>query len=106
MVRRRIGYRRYESPEALAVMEAIYSDLRLYVNFLQPVRKLLGKEREDSKVRKRCDVAPTPYQRFLASPDVPEEKKERLRETYQTLNPVVLKWRIDENLRALGRLLR
>jgi len=104
VVRQLVGYRRYESPEALAVLEASYADWRLYVNFFQPVRKLLAKEREGSKVRRRYDVAQTPYQRVLASADVAAEGKERLREVYRTLNPVALQRRIGESLRALGRL--
>jgi hypothetical protein len=54
-VRRLIGYERYESVEALALLEAIYSDWRRFVNLFQPVRKLLRKERVGSKVRKRYD---------------------------------------------------
>jgi hypothetical protein len=34
VVRQLVGYRRYESPEALAVLEAIYADWRLMVKFL------------------------------------------------------------------------
>lgn len=45
VVRKTIGYRRYESTDALALFQAIYADLRLYVNFFQPVMKLVHKER-------------------------------------------------------------
>ncbi|MGC9529968.1 MAG: hypothetical protein ACP5G2_05040 [Candidatus Bipolaricaulaceae bacterium] len=103
-VRQLIGYDRYESTEALELLQAIYADWRLYVNFFQPVRKLLLKERVGSKVRKRYDEAKTPYQRVLASPDVSEAEKERLREVYRTLNPVALRRRIGENLKKLWRL--
>lgn len=43
-MRQLIGYGRCESAEALALLEAIYSDWRRYVNFFQPVRKLLMNE--------------------------------------------------------------
>ena len=72
----------------------------------QPVRKLLVKERKGSKVRKTYDRAQTPYRRVLASPEIPEDKKAEAEETYRRLNPVVLKRRIEENLRALARLPR
>jgi len=44
-------------------------------------------------VRKRYDTARTPYQRVLESPHVSEKDKERLRQLYFTLNPVVLRRR-------------
>lgn len=104
VVRQLIGYERYESAEALALLEALYRDRRRFVNFFQPLRKLVGKERVGSKVHKRYDQAQTPYRRVLASPAVQGEGKERLRQEYQELNPVVLQGRIEENLRALWRL--
>lgn len=103
-VRQLIGYDRYESAETLTLFEAIYTDWRLYLNFFQPVRKLMAKERVGSKVRKRYDRAQTPCQRVLASTEVDEVGKERLRELYRTLNPVALRRRIDENLEKLWRL--
>jgi len=106
VVRRLIGYDRYQSPEALVLFEAIYQDLRLYVNFFQPVLKLVEKQRVDSKIRKRYDTARTPYQRVLESPDVSEEDKERLRRVYLRLNPVTLRQRIDQDLERLWNLAR
>ncbi len=106
VVRQLVGYRRYESREAQALLEAIYADWRLVVNYFQPVRKLISKERVGSKVRKKYDLARTPYRRVLAAPDVPEEKKIEAEEIYNTLNPAGLQRRIEANLRALARLPR
>ena len=103
-VRQLIGYDRYESAEALALFEAIYADWRLYLNFFQPVRKLVAKERVGSKVRRRYDQARTPYRRVLALPEVSEVEKERLGAVYRRLNPVALRRRIDDNLEKLWRL--
>jgi hypothetical protein len=103
VVRRLIGYDRYESAEEQALIEAIYQDWRLYVNFFQPVLKLVEKRRVGSKVHKRYDTARTPYQRVLESPDVSEEDKERLRQIYAILNPVGLRQRIDANLERLWK---
>ena len=83
------------------MLEAIYADWRLLLNFFHPVRKLLSKERVGSKVRKRYDRAQTPYQRVLASPLVGEEDKAKLRELYQTLNPAELQRRVQRNLERL-----
>lgn len=101
VVRRLIGYDRYDSAQALAQMNTVYDDLRLYVNFFQPSMKLVAKQRVDTKVRKRYDSAQTPYQRVLRSPDVDDACKENLRRVYLGLNPVALRMRIDAHLKAL-----
>jgi hypothetical protein len=106
VVRRTIGYKRYESETALTLMEAIYADLRLYVNFFQPVQKLVSKQRNGGKVHKRYDQARTPHQRVVASPDVLSKDKLKLQVTYLALNPVQLRDRIDANLKQLWRQLR
>ena len=104
VVRRTIGYRRYESPEALTLFQAIYTDLHLYTNFFQPTLKLLAKKRRGSKVYKKYDKAQTPHQRALQSPDVGKKAKLKLQQTYLTLNPAELRRRIDVNLKALWQL--
>ena len=106
IVRRTIGYRRYESDHALALLETIYADLRLYVNFFQPVLKLVHKERQGSKVRKRYDEAKTPHQRVMLSPDVSAKDKLRLQHLYLALNPAAFRRQIDANLKRLWRLPR
>ena len=106
VVRQVIGYGRYESPKAQAIMILIYADLRLHVNFFQPVMKLESKTRIGSKVRKKYDKAQTPYQRILASPHVDQIAKDQLAELYLTLNPLELQRRINSNLDKLWRLPR
>jgi hypothetical protein len=104
IVRKSIGYRRYESDQALEFLEAIYADLRLYVNFFQPVLKLVHKERQGSKVRKQYDEAKTPHQRVMFSPDVAAKDKLQLHHRYLQLNPAALRRQIDTNLKRLWRL--
>ncbi len=82
VVRHVVGYDRYETEEDLSVLKTIYQDLRLYVNFFQPVLKLIGKDRIDEKLIKRYDIATTPYQRVLASPFVSGTVKIYLRQQY------------------------
>jgi hypothetical protein len=106
VVRRLIGYDRYASEPALQCFETIYQDWRLYVNFFQPVLKLIEKQRVGSRVIKKYDIARTPYQRVLESPTVTDQTKEQLRQLYLTLNPVLLRQRIDENLAKLWQLAR
>jgi len=44
VVRHTVGYDRLETPQELALLSSIYADLRLYVNFFQPVLKLIAKQ--------------------------------------------------------------
>lgn len=104
VVRRLIGYDRYESPQALALFETIHEDVRLYINFFQPVLKLIDKHRVGSKLIKHYDTARTPYRRVLESPEVVDKDKKSLRQLYATLNPVTLRHRIDENVERLWQL--
>lgn len=104
VVRRLIGYDRFETPAELALLEAIYLDLRLYTNFFQPVLKLLSKERVGKTIRKRYDVAATPYQRVLNSPDVDLKIKAGLINLYLQRNPVPLRNQMDENIALLWKI--
>lgn len=64
--RRLIGYDRYSSKAAYEQLQRLYANLRLFVNFFQPVSKLISKERVGASVKKQYDLAQTPYQRLLA----------------------------------------
>ncbi len=50
VVRRTVGYDRLETQEEQILLDAIYADLRLYVNFFQPVLKLVDKVHIDGKL--------------------------------------------------------
>ena len=95
VVRHTIGYDRLESSEELALMRSIYDDLRLYINFYQPVLKLVGKRRVDDKTIRTYDKALTPYRRVLAFNILPIEVKSRLAAQYSGVNPIALNARID-----------
>ncbi len=62
----------------------------------QPVRKLIKKERIGSKITKTYDEAKTPYRRVLASPDIEDEIKMKLKSQYAMLNPAGLKRKITK----------
>lgn len=94
VVRRAVGYQRYDTPAQLQLLNEIYATLRLYTNFFQPTMKLQCKQRVGSKVTKRYDRAQTPYQRVLTSPHIAKAKKELLRVKYEMLNPAALKRKI------------
>ncbi|MBA3061607.1 MAG: transposase family protein [Atribacteria sp.] len=96
VIRRAVGYARYDTDRELSILNELYGYLRLYVNFFQPVRKLIKKERIGSKVIKRYDEAKTPYRRVLASPDIEDEIKMKLKSQYAMLNPAELKRKITK----------
>jgi hypothetical protein len=96
VVRRAVGYRRYDTAEQLRLLNALYERLRLYTNYFQPVLKLREKTREGSKVRKKYDKAQTPYERLLACDKLSTVQKEKLRQEYDRLNPAQLKREITQ----------
>ena len=101
VVRRLIGYDRYSSHIALETLNRLYDLLRLYVNFFQPVMKLVAKTRHGAKIHKVYDIAQTPYQRLLEAGVLTESKQQELAATYYGLNPVTLLKQINETLEHL-----
>jgi hypothetical protein len=102
VVRRLMGYGRFEGVETARVMGCLYTAARLYVNFFQPSFKLKEKRREGAKVIKRYHAPATPYERALAHPKLPAAVKQRLRDQYRTLNPVALLAEIRAAQEELG----
>src|SRR5271157_279152 len=106
VVRRLIGYDRFETEAEYLLLQSIYTDLRLYANFFQPVLKLIAKDQVDKKVIKRYDTAATPFQRVLAAQEIPFETKARLTNLYVQLNPVQLRNSIDAKVAKLWKIAR
>jgi len=104
VVRRVVGYDRYSSRVALETLNRVYDLLRLYVNFFQPVMKLVAKTRHGARVHKVYDTARTPYQRLLEAGVLTETKQQELAASYHGLNPVLLLKQINENLERLWTL--
>lgn len=91
VVRRAVGYARYDSLAQQQLLNMLYGYLRLYINYFQPVMKLLRKERTGAKVKKTYDHPQTPYRRLLATPGITRHTRQRLNAEYATLNPAQLK---------------
>ena len=100
VVRKYVGYERYDCKEAVTVMNELYGVLRLYINFFQPTFKLIGKKQRvkagDGKqaakpYQRLYDKVRTPYQRVLDHPDIDQGVKDTLTKQYETLNPKVLR---------------
>lgn len=102
VVRRLMGYGRFDGVETARVMGRLYAAARLYVNFFQPSFKLKEKRREGAKVIKRYHPPSTPYERALAHPKVTAAVKKRLRDQYRSLDPVGLLAEIRATQDELG----
>jgi hypothetical protein len=105
VVRKLIGYGRYETREALAQLNRVYALLRIWTNFWQPSLKLVAKERDDAtgKTRKKYDAAQTPYRRLLASGALDEAQQQALAETFATYGPMTLRRQLAAAVEQLGR---
>jgi hypothetical protein len=104
VVRRLVGYDRYNSRAAFERLNLLYNCVRLYINFLQPTMKLQGKTRHGAKVHKVYDTATTPYQRLLESGTLSPSKQAELAAIYHGLNPVLLLSQINAHLEHLWKL--
>ena len=103
-VRRLVGHDRLNSKEAQRLLQQLYSLLRLQLNFLRPVRKLVSKHRQGAKVVKHYDQPRTPYQRLLDSGCLGDDARRDLGHVRERINPAELQRRIASTLYQLWRL--
>jgi len=101
VVRRLVGYDRFEGLKAWQALAELYSVLRRYVNFFQPSLKLLEKHRDGAKVSKKYDLAKTPYQRLMLSEHITQGKKDSLTSEYESIDPVKLLAQLEAHQDAL-----
>jgi len=95
IVRRFVGYPRYESQAACDRLNDLYRVLCDYNNFFLTSQKLKEKIRDGARVTRRHAPAKTPYARVLESPHIDPAVKRRLTAHYHTLNPAALHRRIQ-----------
>jgi hypothetical protein len=90
VVRKLLGYRRFEGLAAARLITRLYGASRLFVNFFQPSFKLAEKQRDGAKVFKRYHPPLTPCERLLQSDRIPDVAKIKLREVSAELDPLKL----------------
>jgi len=101
-VRQLLGYDRLEDPALREQINALYRDIwEPFHNYFCPSAKLLSKDRHGAKIKRRHDRPMTPCDRLLASPNVSESAKKKLRQTRAALNPFELQRRLDAALRPI-----
>ena len=106
-VRQSFGYERYDNPEVVGLMnELVKGPYGQLLNYFHASLKLDRKEREAGRVRRVYGEPQTPLARVLASPQVNELTKIKLRQHKETLNPFVLKQAVARNLKAIDAIRR
>lgn len=90
VVRRIVGYRRFEGLDAAAALARLYRSVRLFVNLFQPSFKLAEKTREGALVRKRYHPPATPAQRLLSDPRTSEATRLRVEALCRDADPIRL----------------
>jgi hypothetical protein len=90
IVRKLLGYRRFEGLAAARAITRLYGASRLFVNFFQPSFKLASKHRDGAKVTKRYHPPLTPCDRILQTEGIPVATKDKLREVSAQLDPLKL----------------
>jgi len=90
VVRKLLGYRRFEGIAAAKAITRLYGASRLFVNFFQPSFKLASKHREGAQVSRRYHPPQTPCERLLEAESIPEGTKAKLREVAGALDPLKL----------------
>jgi len=97
VVRKLLGYRRFQGIAAAQAIARLYGASRLFVNFFQPSFKLAEKHRQGAQVSKRYHPPQTPCDRLLQSESIPEADKIKLREVASALDPL----KLLEEIRAM-----
>ena len=104
VVRKVTGHARYSSSPAFRKLKGLYSLLRLHANFFQPVRKLLDKSRQGTRVVRCHDEGMTPYQRMVESGLLVGARRATHERLYRSLNPLWLSRQIEVEADKLLRL--
>jgi transposase InsO family protein len=105
-VRKLLGWDRYDTPEALAAINALYrSAWRTMMNLFQPCVKLKEKVRVGSRITRRYDTAQTPLDRlvtYYGADRLPDAVTALLEERRRT-DPFTLSADIDRQAAKLTR---
>jgi hypothetical protein len=103
IVRRLVGYGRFEGVRSAQALARLYAAARLHTNLVQPSFKLKTKTRVGARMIKRYHDPVSPAARVLAHPDVAEELKNSLRALQAIIDPVLLLAEMRAAQEELGR---
>ncbi|MCG8571297.1 MAG: transposase family protein [Spirochaetes bacterium] len=106
VVRRNVGYLRYDNQNEFEIINQVYSQLHIYNNFFQPVKILESKTRIGSKYFRKYRGAKTPFQRLIESSKLTKREKSQINNVYEQLNPAELKRNINKYQSSLIEITR
>lgn len=96
VVRQYIGYDRLDKPDQLEMLNDLYrNELNYFINYFLPSVKLISKQRQGSKIKKKYDKAKTPFQRLFESKNIDQEKKLELLRLFNKQDP----FELQENIK-------
>jgi hypothetical protein len=106
-LRQCFGYERHDNPAVVApINELVKGAYGQLLNYFHASLKLERKERHGQRVRRIYGKAQTPLARVLASAEVTELTKQRLRQDKARLNPFALKQTVARGLKAIAAMRR
>ena len=103
-VRKLLGWDRYDTREALQVINGLYEELRIFQNLFQPSMKLQCKIRKGSRLIRLYDTPRTPFERVVEYQEADPKKVQALSHTLKRTDPFELSCRIDQHLERLYQL--
>jgi len=102
IVRKWVGYARFDASEIVDALNAVYDVLTPYLNHFAASRRIISKERIGARWKvTREKKSKTPYERVLERIDVDESVKTKLRQEHEKLNPFDMKNEIDRRLKIV-----
>lgn len=102
-IRQWFGYERHDNPEVVELInELVKGPYGQLLNYYHASLKLERKEKKDGRIRRIYGDAQTPLARVLASVEVTEATKKRLRQEKSGLNPFALKQKVARGLKVIG----
>ena len=101
-VRKLLGWDRYDSPRALAAINALYqNEWRHMMNLFQPSVKLQRKKRVGSRLTRQYDIPQTPLDRLIKSQQGDLPKLQALLLRRSTSDPFALAAQIEAKVRKI-----
>jgi hypothetical protein len=103
-VRKLLGWDRYDTLQALTIINQLYEQLRIFQNLFQPSMKLNTNIRKGSRLIRRYDPAATPLERLLKSSEKTLPQLQALKAMPKNTDPFELSRQIDQQLEGLYQL--
>ena len=107
VIRKTIGYGRFQGDDALEALAQVYSILNPLNNFFYPNLKCIDKKQVGQRTKRIYEKEPkTPFQRVMERDDISDEIKQRLTLQKASMNIVVLQEALDRALDNLQRFIQ